>query len=153
MAKVSDFGLSRLGAITASTSHVKTQVKGTFGYLDPEYYRTRTLSKKSDVYSFGVVLYEVLCARPAVLVEEEEGKVSLAGWALECSRNGTINCIIDPSLRGKIATASLIAFVEIAVKCLSVPRTQRPAMGDVVHSLELALQAQENEDWKEEVQS
>ncbi|WCJ22079.1 Malectin/receptor-like protein kinase family protein [Euphorbia peplus] len=144
VAKVSDFGLSRIGATTTSTtSHVNTEVKGTFGYLDPVYYRSKTLSKKSDVYSFGVVLFEVLCARPAVnpaLVEDtNDGFVSLAELAIRSHKNGNADCIIDPFLRGKIGSESLVMYTEIAVKCLAEKRTQRPTMGDVLHNLELSL--------------
>ncbi|KAF2325477.1 hypothetical protein GH714_029394 [Hevea brasiliensis] len=116
-----------LEAVLASSSYVNTDVKGTLGYLDPEYYRSRKLSSKSDVYSFGVVLLEVLCARP-VVVEEEEYKVSLAEWALRCHGSGNFGCIIDPLLRGKIAPGSLITFMEITVKCLADRRTQRPSI-------------------------
>lgn len=62
-AKVSDFGFARLGVNEAGVTHISTQVKGTAGYLDPEYLRTYQLTDKSDVFSFGVLLLELISAR------------------------------------------------------------------------------------------
>ncbi|XP_047314360.1 receptor-like protein kinase FERONIA [Impatiens glandulifera] len=157
VAKVADFGLSKIrppNGLTCDTQ-VSTAVKGSFGYLDPEYYRYRKLTDKSDVYSFGVVLMEVLCARPAVLpvptttIEDDmEGidQVNLADWAVRCYQMGTLDQIIDPYLKGKIDHHCFKSFTEIAIKCLSDRQIERPTMGKVLWNLNLACQQQEAAD-------
>jgi serine/threonine protein kinase len=145
VAKVSDFGLSKGGPTGMSKPHVSTVVKGSFGYLDPEYCRRQQLTEKSDVYSVGVVLCEVVCARPPIM-RNTETVVGLARWARESYGNGKVEQMVDPSIKGEIGTRCLKKFVEIAVNCLLDNGIERPSMNDMVWGLEFALQLQESAD-------
>ncbi|KAH1156362.1 hypothetical protein GLYMA_18G271000v4 [Glycine max] len=146
-AKVSDFGLARIGGpmgISMMTTRVNTEVKGSIGYLDPEYYKRNILTEKSDVYSFGVVLLEVLSGRQPLLHWEEKQRMSLVKWAEHCYEKGILSEIVDPELKGQIVPQCLRKFGEVALSCLLEDGTQRPSMKDIVGMLDLVLQLQDS---------
>ncbi|XP_057806728.1 probable receptor-like protein kinase At5g24010 [Salvia miltiorrhiza] len=140
VAKVADFGLSVTGSV--DETHFTTQVKGSFGYLDPEYYTCLQLTPKSDVYSFGVVLLEVLCARPVVDRCLPKEQVNLADWGMSLQKKGQLESIVDPFLVGKINPDSLRIFGETVEKCLQDSGDDRPFMSEVLWRLEHCLQFQ-----------
>ncbi|KAL3523566.1 hypothetical protein ACH5RR_016400 [Cinchona calisaya] len=144
VAKVSDFGLSRLEKITQSKSYVSTKIKGTAGYWDPEYVMTRRLTRKSDVYSFGVVLLVVLSGRPVVDSRNQEEQQSLLSCFRECIAEGDIDRIVDPSVQGKISSRSLREFLKCVENCLHHLPKKRPTMAQVVVNLEQALEQQKS---------
>ncbi|XP_059451319.1 receptor-like protein kinase FERONIA [Corylus avellana] len=127
-----------------SKTHISTVVKGSIGYMDPEYYQLQQLIEKCDVYYFGVVLLEVLCARPPLLHTIKKNQVSLAQWAPECYHNKMLDQIVDQFLKGAIKPKCLKKFGNVAVNCLLDDGTKRPSMNEVVWGLELALQMQKS---------
>ncbi|KAE9605030.1 hypothetical protein Lal_00036894 [Lupinus albus] len=146
VAKVSDFGLSKVGPSDISMTHVSTVVKGSIGYFDPEYYKRQRLTLKSDVYSFGVVLLEVLCARPPLLRNVEKYKVSLVDWVTRCYEMKELHQTVDPFLKGTMSNECLKSYGELALSCLHENGNQRPSMHDVVGGLEFVLNLVESEE-------
>ncbi|VVB06793.1 unnamed protein product [Arabis nemorensis] len=129
-AKVADFGFARLAPDSESgATHVSTQVKGTAGYLDPEYLTTYQLTVKSDVYSFGVLLVEILTGRrPIELSREQKERVTIR-WAIKKFTNGDSISVLDPKLeRSPANNLALEKVLEMAFQCLAPHRGSRPSM-------------------------
>ncbi|KAL8158160.1 hypothetical protein AgCh_002741 [Apium graveolens] len=141
-ARISDFGLSKIGPANQTFTYVSSHVKSTTGYLDPYYVSNNRLTRKSDVYAFGVVLFEVLCGRRAVDTSLDKEQTNLAGWAQHCFKKGFIDKITDPNIKGVISSDSLNVYVDVAIKCLHYQPKDRPTMAEVVVGLESALTLQ-----------
>lgn len=77
-AKLSDFGLAKLGPVGDNT-HVSTRVMGTYGYCAPEYAMSGHLTLKSDIFSFGVVLLELITGRKA-FDSNKKTEQNLVAW-------------------------------------------------------------------------
>ncbi|KAB5574528.1 hypothetical protein DKX38_001722 [Salix brachista] len=140
-AKVADFGLSKLmgDSEAGHLTHVTTQVKGTMGYLDPEYYMTQQLTEKSDVYSFGVVMLELLTGRRPI----ERGKyvVREVKTALDRAKHlYNLGELLDSSIGLDITLKGLDKYVDVALKCVQENGSDRPTMGEVVKEIENILQ-------------
>ncbi|KAM7467887.1 hypothetical protein LguiB_015449 [Lonicera macranthoides] len=136
-AKVADFGLSRLAPVLddegSVPDHVSTIVKGTPGYLDPEYFLTRKLTDKSDVYSLGVVFLEILTGmQPISRGKNIVREVNLA------HQEGRVLSLID-SRMGSCPSDCIEKFVGLALVCCQDKPEKRPSMLDVVRELENIL--------------
>ncbi|KAI3500378.1 hypothetical protein L1887_36199 [Cichorium endivia] len=143
---VADFGISRFGNVDDSEI---SGMKGSFGYMDPEYAIYMKVTQKSDVYAFGVVLLEVLCARPVLNHKEPQTEVNLADWAKKQIKDGNVEKMIDPFLAGTINTDSLRVFLSLVEWCLKDLGDERPTMIEVKRDLEYALEFQQMVDDKE----
>ncbi|RDX86475.1 putative leucine-rich repeat receptor-like protein kinase, partial [Mucuna pruriens] len=133
-AKVADFGLSKL-LVDSERGHVTTQVKGTMGYLDPEYYMTQQLTEKSDVYSYGVLMLELITARRPI----EQGKyiVREVMRVMDTSKDlYNLHSILDPTIMKATRPKGLEKFVLLAMRCVKEYAAERPTMAEVVKEIE-----------------
>ncbi|KAL7102104.1 hypothetical protein ACP275_08G098500 [Erythranthe tilingii] len=133
-AKIADFGASRL--IPTDRTRVTTLVQGTFGYLDPEYFRTSQLTEKSDVYSFGVVLAELLTGRKPVSTENSEEEINLATYFVACMKENRLYQIIEPRIMKEGSLEQISAVGEVVKRCLESKGEERPTMKEVSMELE-----------------
>uniref|UniRef100_A0A1D1Z7M5 non-specific serine/threonine protein kinase n=1 Tax=Anthurium amnicola TaxID=1678845 RepID=A0A1D1Z7M5_9ARAE len=142
-AKVADFGFSKY-APQEGDSGTSLEVRGTAGYLDPEYYSTQNLSTKSDVFSFGVVLLEIISGREPLNIHRPRNEWSLVEWAKAHIRESRIDEIVDPSIRAGYHPETMWRVVEIASTCVESFSIYRPSMEDIVRELEDALIIENN---------
>ncbi|KAH8966150.1 hypothetical protein BDL97_03G009100 [Sphagnum fallax] len=128
-AKVADFGLSKLRAIEQgiTPTHITTLVKGTPGYLDPEYQESGMLTNKSDVYSFGIVVMEILMGQTQLYIPHRV----LTSW-----RSNQIAELVDPNIKDDFNKMEFSKLVELSLLCVMKKSNDRPSMTQVVQMLQ-----------------
>ncbi|KAK3409877.1 hypothetical protein EUGRSUZ_J01946 [Eucalyptus grandis] len=128
-AKVTDFGFARLASEDPNATHISTQVKGSTGYLDPEYLRTYQLTEKSDVYSFGVLLMEMMTGRHPIETKRTPKERITIKWAIQKLKEGEAVLVMDQRLRRSPASVSALGNVlKLARHCIAPKRELRPSM-------------------------
>ncbi|EOA15095.1 hypothetical protein CARUB_v10028463mg [Capsella rubella] len=137
-AKVADFGLSQL-VEEAEKANVTAAVKGTMGYLDPEYYMTNQLTEKSDVYGFGVMMLELLTGEIPIVngkyvVKEVKMKMNKSKklYDLQELLDSTI-IAANENLKG------FEKYVDLALICVEPEGVNRPSMNEVVKEIEYIM--------------
>ncbi|KAG2711413.1 hypothetical protein I3760_04G075900 [Carya illinoinensis] len=133
-AKVADFGISRSVAI--EQTHLSTLVQGTFGYVDPEYFRSGQFTDKSDVYSFGVVLAELLTGEKAISSTGTRDTKSLAAFFVSSMEENNLFNILDSQVLKEMEKEKIIAVANLAKRCLNLKGRKRPTMREVAMELE-----------------
>ncbi|KAI8528334.1 hypothetical protein RHMOL_Rhmol12G0141600 [Rhododendron molle] len=159
--KLSDFGLSKVMGM--GQSFVSSEVRGTFGYVDPEYRNNHHVNSSVDVYSFGIVLLQILSGQRVINMDTNEPmtiskmvrknlsyqncfhilvSVSKSGiyvfQANFLTRGGNITEFADPKLKGDFPDEAFELVMKLALSCTGL-KQQRPSMEQVVARLEKAL--------------
>ncbi|KAK9028224.1 hypothetical protein V6N11_068034 [Hibiscus sabdariffa] len=129
-AKVADFGFAKL--IPEGVTHMTTRVKGTLGYLAPEYAMWGKVSESCNVYSFGILLLEIISARKPLEKLPGGVKRDIVQWVTPYVQKGAFDRIADPRLQGKFDRAQLQSAVMVALRCTESNPENRPSMLEVV---------------------
>ncbi|XP_014515985.1 PTI1-like tyrosine-protein kinase At3g15890 isoform X1 [Vigna radiata var. radiata] len=132
-ARVADFGFAKL--IPDWATHVSTRVKGTIGYLAPEYAMLGKANESCDVYSFGVLLLELASGRRPTEKLSSTVRRSIVDWALPLVCEKKFSEIADPRLNGNYVEEELKRVVLVGLMCVQDLPEKRPTMLDVVELL------------------
>ncbi|XVE51496.1 hypothetical protein DITRI_Ditri02bG0046500 [Diplodiscus trichospermus] len=133
-AKISDFGLSKL--INRDQSEVVTRIRGTLGYLAPEWQHSR-ITVKADIYSFGIVLLEVVTGRKILDYSQPDSEVCLLDLLKKkCLENQLMEIIDLTSEDLQQHLEEVIGMIMVGLWCVNEDHTRRPYMHSVVKLLE-----------------
>ncbi|KAK2641344.1 hypothetical protein Ddye_023107 [Dipteronia dyeriana] len=134
-ARISDFGLAKM--LMADQTRTTTAVRGTKGYVAPEWFRNLPISVKVDVYSFGIVLLELICCRKNVEQNvEDENQMILADWAYDCYRDETLHLLVENDEEALHDMKRVKKYVMIAIWCIQEDPSLRPSMKKVTQMIE-----------------
>ncbi|KAK4748425.1 hypothetical protein SAY87_015011 [Trapa incisa] len=148
VAHVGDFGLARLipepvGQPSANHTCTTTEVKGSAGYVAPEYGMGGKASAAGDIYSYGIVLLEMFTGKRPTdqMFHEELNLHKFVKKSLSCG----VEEIIDPVLlQGNKASARsgrdkvtncLVSVFQVGVACSSEQPKERLCVREVVNEL------------------
>ncbi|KAK4714482.1 hypothetical protein R3W88_020389 [Solanum pinnatisectum] len=144
-AKISDFGLSKL--IEKDKSKVVTRMRGTLGYIAPEWLSS-IITEKVDVYAFGIVLLEILCGRKNLdWSQTDEEDVHLLTVFTRKAEQEQLTDMVDRNEDMQLHREAMTEMMSLAVWCLQGDFSKRPSMSLVVKALEGLVTVETNLDY------
>ncbi|CAA2978670.1 G-type lectin S-receptor-like serine threonine-kinase LECRK3 [Olea europaea subsp. europaea] len=133
-AKISDFGLAKL--LMLDQTYTNTGIRGTRGYVAPEWHVNLPVTVKANVYSFGIVLLEIICCRRSVDRRLSENEAILQEWVYNCYAAGELNKLVGYE---DVDTRTLDRMIKIGIWCIQDEPSMRPSMKNVLLMLDGTL--------------
>uniref|UniRef100_A0A0D9V3Y6 Receptor-like serine/threonine-protein kinase n=1 Tax=Leersia perrieri TaxID=77586 RepID=A0A0D9V3Y6_9ORYZ len=137
-AKIADFGLAKLSKRDGAAGVELTHMRGTSGYMAPEWALNLPINAKVDVYSFGIVLLEIVVGGRIADQRTEAGERLQLPQITQVLRHvvdsGDVMSLVDARLQGQFNPRQAMEMVRISLACME-DRSSRPTMDDIAKSL------------------
>ncbi|KAL5577859.1 hypothetical protein UlMin_019558 [Ulmus minor] len=134
-ARISDFGLAKI--LKTDQTRTATQIRGTKGYVAPEWFKNMPVSAKVDSYSYGIVLLELTCCRKSFEAEiEDSNQMILADWAYDCYKYEKLDLLVGDDDDATSDMKRVKKYVMVAMWCIQEEPSLRPTMKKVTQMLD-----------------
>ncbi|XP_027356950.1 putative receptor protein kinase ZmPK1 [Abrus precatorius] len=152
--KVADFGLSKLRNRNDTKYSSFSRIRGTRGYMAPEWVFNLQITSKVDVYSYGIVVLEMITGKSATKDVDattddgvEKQRFSLITWLRQKQNEGSrwVNEILDPTIEGGYDEGKMEALARVALQCVEEEKDKRPTMSQVIEVLQKCSRENDNQ--------
>ena len=133
-AKISDLGLAKL--LMPDHSRTLTGIRGTRGYVAPEWLKNLPITVKADVYSFGIVFLVNICCRRNIDINVPQDEIILVDWVYDCFKSNQLHRLVPE----EVDAESLERMVKIGLWCIEDDPAARPSMKKAIQMLEGTLE-------------
>ena len=131
VAKISDFGLTKF--LMQDQSKTDTGIRGTRGYVAPEWHKRQPVTVKADVYSYGIVLLEIICCRKSVVLDIPVEEAILEDWVYSCYQSGALRKLVGVE---EVDMDELEKMIKVALWCTQEDPSLRPMIKSILLMME-----------------
>ncbi|KAL8528932.1 hypothetical protein ACS0TY_006414 [Phlomoides rotata] len=153
--KISDFGFAKLAQRGNSGAGV-SRIRGTKGYMAPEWALNHPITAKVDVFGYGVVILEMVRGIRVCdwVVDDDDDEGALKNFVrrieenMRCGSSTWVESVVDPRLEGEFSRNQAAALIQVGISCVENDRKKRPTMAYVLQTLlECEDETQVTEGW------
>ncbi|XP_006645474.2 G-type lectin S-receptor-like serine/threonine-protein kinase At2g19130 [Oryza brachyantha] len=134
MPKIADFGLAKL--VGRDFSRVLTTMRGTIGYLAPEWISGVAITVKADVFSYGMMLFEIISGNRNTDWHQQGTDTFFPVLVAMRLHEGKIQDLLGPDLTPDANLEEVERACKVACWCVQDNENIRPTMGEIVQILE-----------------